>query len=226
MILSGAGLSAESGIRTFRESEDGLWEEYDVMEVCSVQGFAADRQKVLDFYDKRRSDIEFKEPNEAHKMIARVKARHPEDIVVITQNVDDMLERAGCEDLIHLHGTLTDLRCEDCGHVFRIGYDTQRGVVCPRCESDNVRHNVVMFGEMAPRYEDMIYHLNETELLIVIGTSGHVIDTAYYAQVVGNSVLNNIDVDEYHDAAFTKCIYEPATQAAAQIEEIIEDFLA
>ena len=94
LILSGAGLSAESGLRTFRDS-DGLWEEYDIMEVCSARGFRANRQKVLDFYDKRRAQLAGCEPNEAHKMIARIKAKYPEQIAVLTQNVDDLLERAG-----------------------------------------------------------------------------------------------------------------------------------
>ena len=224
VILSGAGLSAESGIRTFREG-DGLWEEYNVMEVCSTQGFRNDRQKVLSFYDMRRADIEYKEPNAAHKMIARIKDKFPHDIAVITQNVDDMLERAGCKDIIHLHGTLTDLRCEDCDHVFAIGYDSQKGSICPACESENVRHNVVMFGESAPMYEILTREINDAELLVVIGTSGHVIDTAYYAKVVGNAVLNNIDVDAYHDAAFGTKFYEPATKTASKIEAIIEEFL-
>ncbi|MDH5464243.1 MAG: NAD-dependent deacetylase, partial [Thiovulaceae bacterium] len=172
VILSGAGLSAESGIRTFRES-DGLWEEYDVAEVCSTQGFQANRQKVLDFYDLRRADIEFKEPNAAHEMVARIKKRFPKDIAVITQNVDNLLERAGCPEIVHLHGTLTDLRCEDCEHVFTIGYRSQNGLVCPACESELVRHNVVMFGESAPMYRVLSQELSDAQLLIVIGTSGH-----------------------------------------------------
>ncbi|MDQ7084297.1 MAG: Sir2 family NAD-dependent protein deacetylase [Sulfurovum sp.] len=112
-ILSGAGISAESGIRTFRDG-DGLWEEYSIAEVCSVQGWKDDRQKVSDFYDARRGDLASKEPNEAHKQLALLKAKYPENIVMLTQNVDDMLERAGCKDVIHLHGTLTDVRCEAC----------------------------------------------------------------------------------------------------------------
>ena len=225
IILSGAGLSAESGIRTFREA-DGLWEEYNVMEVCSTQGFAKDRQLVLDFYDARRKDIEHKQPNCAHEMIARVKAKYPNDIAVITQNVDNLLEKAHCQEVIHLHGTLIDLRCEVCGDVFTIGHESQKGIVCPVCKSDYIRHNVVMFGESAPMYAKLTHELNDCELLVVIGTSGHVIDTAYFAQVVGNAVLNNIDVDEHHDASFQVKLYEPATTAAAKIENIIEQFLA
>ena len=117
LFISGAGLSAESGLRTFRDT-DGLWEEYEVMEVCSTQGFLADRQKVLDFYDDRRRDLHDKKPNEAHFMMARLKKEFGDEIAILTQNVDDLLERAGCTDVVHLHGTLTDLRCEACGEVF------------------------------------------------------------------------------------------------------------
>jgi NAD-dependent deacetylase len=224
-ILSGAGLSAESGIRTFRDS-DGLWENYSIEEVCSTSGFRRDRQKVLDFYDARRADIESKEPNYAHKRLAELKNKYPDNIVMLTQNVDDMLERAGCEDVVHLHGTLTDLRCEDCGHVFKIGYDSQEGAVCPKCESDFIRHNVVMFGESAPAYEHLRDLYEYADMVVVIGTSGNVIDTAYIAQLVENSILNNIDVDENHDQYFSKRLYKPATKAADEIFELVEEFLA
>lgn len=103
MILSGAGLSAESGLKTFRDS-GGLWEEYDVMEICSARGFKANRQKVLDFYNKRRAQLKECEPNEAHKIIARIKEKYGDKVAVLTQNVDDLLERAGCANVVHLHG--------------------------------------------------------------------------------------------------------------------------
>ena len=108
-ILSGAGLSAESGIRTFRDS-GGLWEEHDVMEVCSVEGWAADREKVTEFYNARRIELAEKEPNAAHRMIARLEREYPGRVWNLTQNVDDLLEKAGCREVVHLHGTLTDLR--------------------------------------------------------------------------------------------------------------------
>lgn len=103
-ILSGAGLSAESGIRTFRDT-NGLGEECSVEEVCSMDGMIRDRQKVLDFYDDRRSDIASKTPNHAYIRLAEIKNKYPQNIVMPTQNVDDMLERVGCKDVIHLHGT-------------------------------------------------------------------------------------------------------------------------
>ena len=223
-IVSGAGLSAESGIKTFRDS-DGLWENYSIEEVCSVGGFERDRQKVLNFYDERRADVEKKEPNYAHKRLAKLANAYPNNIVMLTQNVDDMLERAGCKQLVHLHGTLTDLRCEDCGEVFPIGYKSQEGAVCPACDSTHIRHNVVMFGEAAPEYMHLSNLYADADMVVVIGTSGQVIDTASMASRVKESILNNLDKDDYHDRAFKHKFYLPATQAVDEVCALIEEFL-
>ena len=224
LFISGAGLSAQSGIRTFRDS-DGLWEEYDVMEVCSTEGFAKDRQKVLDFYDARRHDLADKLPNEAHFMMARLKACYGDEIAMLTQNVDDLLERAGCKDVVHLHGTLTELRCEVCGTVFPIGYASQKGVACPTCKSTHIRHNVVMFGEAAPMYEILNYEANHAKLLVCVGTSGQVINIAWIAQWYEYSILNNLDPDPAIDSFFKICYHEKATDAAAKIEQACHLFM-
>jgi NAD-dependent deacetylase len=224
VFLSGAGLSAPSGIRTFRDA-GGLWEEYDVMEVCSTQGYEANPQKVHQFYDKRRQELEFKKPNSAHEMIARLKKEFPSQIAVITQNVDDLLERAGCEDVVHVHGTLTHLRCLDCGEVFYIGYKSQARVKCPTCKGLHVRHHVVMFGESAPLYAKMQEELNDAQLLVCIGTSGQVVNVAWMASWVEDSILNNIDKDEALDPYFKTCFTMSAIEAAPKIEAYCRDFL-
>lgn len=224
MIFSGAGLSAESGISTFRES-DGLWEKYDVMEICSLDGYEADREKVLRFYDARRAELQSKEPNAAHKMIARLKNTYPDEIAVVTQNIDDLLERAGCENVVHVHGTLTDARCEACLYVFAIGYISTDEVCCPKCKSEQVRHNVVMFQEEAPQYVQMEHIIQTMEMLVVIGTSGQVVNVAWMAQWVEHSILNNKEPDEYLDAFFRRCIHKPATEAAPEIEKQIVTYL-
>jgi len=136
-----------------------------------------------------------------------------------------MLERAGCDGVIHLHGTLTDLRCEACGEIFPIGYKSQEGAVCPDCGSSHIRHNVVMFGEAAPAYAHLGQLYNEADMVVVIGTSGQVIDTAYMAQKIQHSILNNLDVDTYHDKAFKTKLYVPATQAADEIYRLVEAFI-
>jgi len=146
MILSGAGLSAESGIRTFRD-HDGLWENHDVMKVCSTQGWIDDRQTVTQFYNDRRADLASKEPNHAHMMLAKLQLDYRGRIIHLTQNIDNLMEKAGAKEVIHLHGTLTDLRCEACTQTFDVGYAPQLGNEhCPYCGNKRVRHNVVMFG--------------------------------------------------------------------------------
>ena len=223
-ILSGAGISAESGIKTFRDN-DGLWENYSVEEVCSVQGWEADRQKVSDFYDARRADLEDKEPNRAHYALAELKKKYSNNIVILTQNVDNLLEKAGCDEVIHLHGTLTDLRCESCEREFNVGYASQEGKKCPKCHSDNVRHNVVMFGEDAPKYAFLTALCQQADMLVVLGTSGQVIDTASLAQIIPNSILSNLDADESIDKYFKTCIHEPATTAVDKVTALIEEYL-
>ena len=225
VFLSGAGLSAPSGIRTFRDA-GGMWEEYDVMEICSTQGYAKNPQKVHQFYDKRREELALKLPNSSHKMIARLKGEFPDKVAVITQNVDDMLERAGCEDVIHVHGTLIDLRCLECGEVFYHGYSSQKEASCPNCKSFQVRHNVVMFGESAPLYERMQEEINDAELLVCIGTSGQVINVAWMASWVEDSILNNLEADPSLDPYFKKCFTMSATEAAPMIEKYCRDFLS
>ena len=235
MILSGAGLSAESGIRTFRD-HDGLWEEYDVMQVCSTEGWEADRELVTRFYNARRKDLEDKKPNGMHLAIAELQRRYPGQIWNLTQNVDDLLERAGCDEVIHLHGTLRDLRCENCGHVWDIGYGEQtEHDGCPRCQSVAVRHNVVMFGESAPMYRKIYEAVNDAELFVAIGTSGQVIDIVPIAREFAHSILVNPRREEYVtmfgsfeqtiDAFFTDFLQMGAVAAAEPLTERVELFM-
>lgn len=190
LFFSGAGLSAESGIRTFRDN-DGLWESYDVMQVCSTEGWAADRDLVTRFYDDRRRNLGDKQPNAAHRMIAQLQQEFPGRVWNLTQNVDDLLERAGCDTVIHLHGTLRDLRCESCGHVWDIGYEGQGDHVCWQCASRLVRHNVIMFGEPVPEYRRIYEAVDDTTLFVAIGTSGQVIDVVPIAREYTHSILVN-----------------------------------
>jgi len=225
VFLSGAGLSAPSGIRTFRDA-GGMWEEYDVMEVCSTQGYAANPQKVHKFYDMRRKELASKKPNSAHEMIARLKNEFPDHIAVVTQNVDDLLERAGCKDVIHVHGILTHLRCLECGTIFYHGYKSQEGALCPACKTSRVRHHVVMFGESAPMYAKMYEELDDAKLLVCIGTSGQVINVAWMASWVEDSILNNIESDPNLDPYFKHCFIMSATEAAPKIEAYCRNFLS
>ncbi|WP_417903939.1 NAD-dependent deacetylase [Campylobacter sp. LH-2024] len=224
MILSGAGLSAPSGLKTFRDN-DGLWEEYDVMEVCSAMAFRKNPKKVLDFYDERREQLKNVEPNHAHKKIAELKQKWDKNLFVITQNVDDLLERAACKDVIHLHGFLPELRCLKCGEIFSISYEKMTGKICPKCKSENLRHNIVMFEEAAPMYATLYSLLEQTSLFISIGTSGAVLPVGQYASMCEKSILNIYDKDDNLEKYFDKIYIEDVVSAIDKITLDIEEFM-
>ncbi len=235
MVLSGAGLSAESGIPTFRDL-GGLWEGYDPMEVCSLEGWERDRARITRFYDARRRELAGKDPNAAHRMFARLERRFGERVVHLTQNVDDLLERAGCRGVIHLHGTLRDLRCEACRHIWDIGYRPQReDERCPACGSVAVRHNVVMFGEPAPAYRFIRPAIDASDLFVAIGTSSQVVDAVMIASEFDRSILvdptRRLHVtsfgshDRYIDEYFTTYLQKSAVESAGELEERIVRFL-
>ncbi len=234
MILSGAGLSAESGISTFRD-HDGLWENHDVMEVCSTQGWIKDRQNVTNFYNDRRRDLESKEPNHAHKILAEIEQEYRGRVMHLTQNIDNLMEKAGAKDVTHLHGTLTDLRCESCTETFDIGYAPQEGnELCPLCGNKRVRHNVVMFGESAPEYSHIHQAIRECSLFIAIGTSGTVIDIVPIAKEFKHSILIDpkrqkiasvYDPKSYIDEYFEHYIEKKAGEAMGDMMAIIKEHM-
>ncbi len=231
IILSGAGISAESGISTFRDS-GGLWDNYDVSIVCNYDSLENNEQLTLEFYDKRRLDIKDKNPNDAHYAINELKKKYPNEIAIITQNVDNLFEKAGMnsDELIHLHGFLPEVRCIDeyCGRVYNIEYDSIEscnGGVCDDCGS-KLRPNIVFFGEMAPLYEKLNEELNDCEMFVVIGTSGNVIGVNTIANFVDLSILNNLEPsDAIEENLFSKVIYDNASVAIHQISDDIEEFL-
>ena len=229
LILSGAGISAESGISTFRDS-DGLWENHRIEDVCTAGCLDTNEEGTKKFYDARREDIRDKKPNYAHKIVAELKHQYPNEISVLTQNVDDMFEKAGLQkdEIVHLHGFLSELICRECDEVFEVGYKKQDdfALACPTC-GEKLRPNIVFFGEAAPKYQILTKELNECELIVIIGTSGNVLDVTYFAQLTDNSILNNLEPsDAIDDTYFTKVYYDKATEAIAHIAEDIEEFLS
>ena len=176
VTFSGAGLSAESGIPTFREAQTGLWARYDPMTLASPEGFAADPELVINWYNERRRKVAAAQPNPAH----RAMARRP-DISHVTQNVDDLLERAGAANVVHLHGSLTRDRCSDgCGHRETVNLaDPPPLHPCPQC-GRWMRPDVVWFGEQLPRDVWMRAEglATAADVLVVIGTSAAVYPAA------------------------------------------------
>ena len=225
IILSGAGLSAESGISTFRDS-GGMWENHSVYDVCSADSLEKNPELTLDFYNQRRVQLQTVEPNYAHKVISELKEEYPE-ICVITQNVDDLFERSSCSDVIHLHGFLTQLKCTNkaCDYKIDIEYTEQKEEKCKKCSSD-LRPDIIFFGEKAPYYQELYKELKDCEFLVVIGTSGEVLDINYLRRGIKHTILNNLEPSRaIKTKKFTKVLYKPATEAIDEIKQDIEDFI-
>lgn len=174
VVLSGAGISAESGIKTFRDS-DGLWEGHDVMEVTSLDGWRKNKALVLDFYNQRRRQLKDVLPNMAHLLIHDLEKFYT--VVVVTQNVDDLHERAGSTDVVHLHGELIKVRSEINPNVSIVHYeDVHIGDLAS--DGAQLRPDIVWFGEAVPLIEQAIEHVTEADIIIIIGTSMQVYPAA------------------------------------------------
>jgi NAD-dependent deacetylase len=174
VVLTGAGMSAESGIKTFRDA-GGLWEGHDIMEVASPQGFENNPDLVLDFYNQRRRQLLEVSPNQAHYKIAQLEKRF--NITVITQNIDDLHERAGSTKVVHLHGELLKARStKNEGHIYNWEKDI---VVGDHCElNSQLRPHIVWFGEPVPKLDHAIEITLQADILIIIGTSMQVYPAA------------------------------------------------
>jgi len=227
VILTGAGISAESGISTFRDN-NGLWEKYDVKEIATKGSLQRNRELVTKFYDDRRTSLADKEPNAAHKKLSEFINNNSDRVEHFTQNVDDLFERAGSNPT-HLHGNIKEVTCECCGLTYDIGYKKQNDAFngkCPSCYSNKVRPNIVMFGEEAPNYTLFRRALNEADAFVVIGTSGNVIAVDLIAENFNNSILNNLDhSDAIDETKFEKVILKPATQAIDEVIDYMENLL-
>ncbi len=173
-VLTGAGMSAESGIKTFRDA-DGLWENHDVMEVASPQGWRKNRELVLEFYNQRRRQLLEVEPNAAHRALVELEARY--HVHIVTQNVDDLHERAGSTQVLHLHGELLKARSTlDEQLVYAWKKDILPGDQCER--GSQLRPHIVWFGEMVPLLEPAADLVAEANIVLIIGTSMQVYPAA------------------------------------------------
>ena len=185
VVLTGAGVSAESGIDTFRAGADGgpsLWEQHRVEDVATPEGFARDPDLVLRFYDMRRAAIQTKQPNAAHHALARLDREWAGDLLIVTQNVDDLHERAGATRVLHMHGEHLNARCTACD-VRSPWRDTLIDrPPCPACGVEALRPDVVWFGEMPYGMERIHAALRDADLLVSIGTSGAVYPAAGFVR--------------------------------------------
>lgn len=168
VVFTGAGMSADSGVSTFRDA-DGLWENHRIEDVCTPQAWERDPQGVLDFYNARRAQLDEVEPNAGHRAVAELE-NHFANVVVVTQNVDDLHERAGSSEIIHLHGELRKARSERNPQVIVPAQGpTQMGDTGP--DGAQLRPHIVFFGEAVPEYERALEAVRDADLFLVIGTS-------------------------------------------------------
>lgn len=183
VILTGAGISAESGLATFR-GPDGLWEGHRVEDVCTPEALARDPELVLDFYDQRRRALATVKPNPAHEALARLDAEWDGDLLIVTQNVDDLHERAGAKRLIHMHGELLSALCRACGTRAPFAGDMIPGPACPACgQAGALRPDIVFFGEIPYAMDQIQAALEQADLFVSIGTSGTVYPAAGFVQL-------------------------------------------
>ena len=196
VILTGAGISAESGIQTFRGS-DGLWEGHRVEDVASPEGFAADPHLVLNFYNQRRSQLTSGDinSNAAHIALAKLEAQYNGDVLLVTQNVDDLHERAGSKNLLHMHGELLKAICASCGDVTEVLDKQTTSQHCSQCGIPSLRPDIVWFGEM-PKYMDEIANaLSQCELFISIGMSGNVYPAAGFVEMAASYGAHTVEIN-------------------------------
>lgn len=194
VILTGAGISAESGIDTFRDA-GGLWEQHRVEDVATPEGFARDPDLVLDFYDMRRESLASVEPNDAHRALARLGAEFAGDLLLVTQNVDDLHERGGAANVLHMHGELNSALCTAC--ETRSAWDAPMGnrPACPVCKAPSLRPDVVWFGEMPYQMERIYTSLAQADLFVSIGTSGAVYPAAGFVQEARQSGARTLELN-------------------------------
>lgn len=194
VILTGAGVSAESGIDTFRDA-GGLWEQHRVEDVATPEAFARDPDLVLRFYDMRREAIQTKEPNAAHEALARLENEWGGDMLIVTQNVDDLHERAGAKNVLHMHGTHLNAWCTSCDVRSPWTATLIERPPCPECGETALRPDVVWFGEMPYQMERIYAALREADLFVSIGTSGAVYPAAGFVRDARNLGIETLELN-------------------------------
>ncbi len=214
VILTGAGVSAESGLGTFRDA-GGIWTEYDLNEVATPEGYARNPGKVHAFYNARRVNCREAEPNAAHHALARLQAEYTGEITLVTQNVDNLHEAGGSTEVIHMHGELLRAVCADCEHRWDWPGDMSVEDTCPACAATaTVRPDIVWFGEMPYHMERIYAALATCDLFVAIGTSGQVYPAAGFvaeARQFGAETLE-INLEPTGSGAFSREIIGPASE--------------
>ncbi len=227
VVLTGAGISAESGIRTFRAA-DGLWEEHRVEDVATPQGFAANPELVQRFYNERRQQLLHGDikPNAAHLALARLEQEFSGKFTLVTQNIDNLHERAGSQNLIHMHGELLKMRCDFSDQVFDIEGDLTTDAICPCCgKSGRLRPHIVWFGEMPLKMNTIYRALMGCDLFLSVGTSGNVYPAAGFVEEAKAAGAYCIELNLEPSAVHTRFDEHIYGKAGEKLPELVDRLL-
>jgi NAD-dependent protein deacetylase/lipoamidase len=227
VILTGAGLSAESGLATFRD-EGGIWAKYDYRDVATPEGFQRNPNLVYEFYNMRRREGAKAEPNAAHFALARLQKEFPGTILLVTQNIDNLLEKAGATNPIQMHGTINQMLCTHCDARLPWTEDLSANLQCPECElNGGMRPDVVWFGEMPHEMEHIAEALSSCDLFVSIGTSGNVYPAASFVATAAAAGARTVELNlEPSDRTsdFDERRYGPATETVpAFVDELLAE---
>lgn len=224
VVLTGAGISAESGIQTFRD-QNGLWENHRIEDVATPEGFARNPQLVQTFYNLRRAQLlsPAVQPNPAHLALAEFEKHFPGEFLLVTQNVDNLHERAGSQNLRHMHGELLKARCTHCDSSHDWSLPIELLSICPRCHrAGSLRPHIVWFGEM-PLYMPEIYDaLSQCDLFVSIGTSGHVYPAAGFVEQARAAGARTVELNLEPSAGHS--FFDESYQGLASV--LIPEFFA
>ncbi len=230
VILTGAGISKESGLDTFRD-RDGIWARVRIEDVATPEAFARDPARVHAFYNHRRDSLLSPEvaPNAAHAALARLEAEWPGEVLLVTQNIDDLHERAGSKNIIHMHGEILKARCLVCGEVSPWREAMRPESLCPACGAEGtLRVNVVWFGEMPFEMERIYAALADCDLFLSIGTSGNVYPAAgFVAEARGNGHAHTVELNlepSEGSSLFAERHHGPASvEVPAYVAKVLKD---
>ena len=226
VVLTGAGISAESGIKTFRDN-DGLWENHKIEEVATPEAFVENPALVYRFYNARREQLQSDsvKANEAHKALAKLEQAFQDNLLLVTQNVDNLHEQGGSNRVLHMHGELLSARCSRSEKTFVWRDSFDENTPCPCCGGKTLRPDIVWFGEM-PLYMDDIYNaLSNADIFIAIGTSGNVYPAAGFVQVAQEAGAYTIEVNLAPSA--TNALFDESITglASAEVPALVEKII-
>ncbi|AIU66786.1 Sir2 family NAD+-dependent deacetylase [Vibrio coralliilyticus] len=228
VVLTGAGISAESGIQTFR-AQDGLWEDHRIEDVATPEGFERNPDLVQDFYNQRRLKLQEEgiEPNAAHLALGRLEKELEGTVTIITQNIDNLHERGGSVNVIHMHGELLKARCSESNQVVEEKGEVKTGDLCHCCQiPSQMRPHVVWFGEMPLRMGDIYESLEKADLFISIGTSGVVYPAAGFVHDAKMHGAHTLEINLEPSAVESEFEEKRYGKASIEVPKLVEEILA